>query len=168
MVSTCEVFVSLLIVVVILFVLWTRKRLNYFKDRNVPYLKSIPYLGALSDSVIGKTGIYDATETVYYNKQFKDDSFFGVFMFHKPAIFVKDPELIKNILIKDFQSFSSHHAGSGDHDPLGIYNLFSSKDAIWRTMRKRLTPFFSTGHIKNMFPILDKISDEMMKQIEEK
>ncbi|KAG5671568.1 hypothetical protein PVAND_001761 [Polypedilum vanderplanki] len=146
MVSFSEVFVSLLIAVVVLFIFWSRKRLNYFKDRN---LKSIPFLGAFSNTII-------------------DEPFYGIFMFHKPSILIKEPEIIKNILIKDFQSFRNHRAGSGDHDPLGIYNLFSAKDAVWTTMRKKLSTFFSTSHIKNTFSILDKISDEMMRTINEK
>ncbi|KAG5680052.1 hypothetical protein PVAND_009583 [Polypedilum vanderplanki] len=168
MVSFSEVFVSLLIAVVILFIFWSRKRLNYFKDRNVPYLKSIPFLGAFSNTIIGKSGLYESTEELYYNEKFADEPFYGIFMFHKPSILIKEPEIIKNILIKDFQSFRNHRAGSGDHDPLGIYNLYSAKDAVWTTMRKKLSTFFSTSHIKNTFSILDKISDEMMRTINEK
>ncbi|XP_070497936.1 probable cytochrome P450 6g2 [Chironomus tepperi] len=87
-------------------------------------------------------------------------------MFHKPALLIKDPELIKQILVKDFNSFVNHVGGSDDHDPIGRDNLFLSKDGLWRNLRKKLTPFFTSGKMKSMFPFLDKIGDNLLDHME--
>ncbi|XP_070497937.1 probable cytochrome P450 6g2 [Chironomus tepperi] len=88
-------------------------------------------------------------------------------MFHKPALLIKDPELIKQILVKDFNSFVNHVGGSDDHDPIGRDNLFLSKDGLWRNLRKKLTPFFTSGKMKSMFPFLDKIGDNLLDHMEQ-
>lgn len=164
--SGIEISIVLFSSILLLFVYWYNQRLNYFKNRGLPYLKSFPLLGALTESLIGKKGLYDCIDDHYNNSKFKNEPFFGIFMFHKPSLLIKDPNLIKQILIKDFNSFANHVGGSGDHDPIGKDNLFLSKDGMWRNLRKKLTPFFTSGKMKSMFPILDEIGDNLLKHME--
>lgn len=159
-------FIVLVSIILIFGIILINRRLNYFKDRNIPYLKSFPIFGALSQSLIGKKGIYECTEEIYNSLKFKNEKFFGIFMFHKPALFIKDPELIKQIMVKDFNNFSNHCGGSGAHDPIGSDNLFMAKDELWKNLRKKLTPFFTSGKMKTMFPVLDKISDDLVMNVE--
>lgn len=42
----------------------------------------------------------------YFDEKTKDKPFVGIHMFHRPAIIIRDPELLKRILVKDFASFS--------------------------------------------------------------
>jgi len=42
-----------------------------------------------------------------------------------PVFLLRDPELIKNILVKNFESFSNRFDFSGLNDPLRKNNLFS-------------------------------------------
>lgn len=163
-----ENFVIFLVTIVGLLSYLCYRRLSYFERKNVPYLKSFPFIGALTDALIGRKGIYDCIEDIYYNPKFKNDKFFGIFMFHKPALFIKDQELIKRILVKDFNSFVNHRSASDVHDPLGNNNLFMAKDSLWRNLRKKLTPFFTSGKMKQMFPILDHVSDNLVAHFEEK
>jgi len=166
--SLSGVDISLILVTSILLIIfyWLNQRLNYFKNRNIPYLRSFPLLGVLTDSIIGRKGLYDCIDNIYKNPKFKNEQFFGIFMFHKPSLLIKDPEIIKQILVKDFNSFANHVGGSDDHDPIGRDNLFLSKDALWRNIRKKLTPFFTSGKMKSMFPVLDKIGDNLLAHME--
>lgn len=150
-------------------IIWyfSNRRLSYFKDRNIPYLKSVPFVGAISDVLIGRKGIYDCMEDIYKKPQFENDKFFGIFMFHKPSLIIKDPEMIKQILVKDFNSFMNHHSGTDTHDTLGNDMMFMAKDSLWRNVRKNLTPFFSSGKIKKMFPVLDNVSDNLINHLGE-
>lgn len=40
--------------------------------------------------------------------QLEPHRFAGVYTLHKPSIMIRDPELIKNILVKDFSHFNDH------------------------------------------------------------
>jgi cytochrome P450 family 6 len=163
-----EFLTILLVSIIILLILSTHRHVNYFKKHNVPYSRSIPFLGAFTDVLIGKTSFYDITASLYNDPKLKDQPFFGIFVFHKPALFIKDPELIKNILIKDFSSFVNHHLASDVHDQLGYYNVFAMKDPYWKIIRKRISPFFSSGKMKLMFPIIEKIGDDLINFIDAK
>lgn len=150
------------------FVYWIYRRQDYFKNLNVPYVPSIPLIGVFSDALFGKIGIYDHVAAIYNRPDVKDKPFFGMFLFHKPSLMVNDPELIKKILVKDFASFANRYSGSDVHDPLGNYNLFSIKMPLWKNMRGKLSPFFSSGKLKTMYYLLDKIGDDMIKHINQR
>lgn len=98
----------------------------------------------------------------------KDVPFFGFFIFQRPALVIKDPELIKRIMIKDFNSFNNRVTASYDADPLGKYNLIYLKNPLWRTLREKFTPFFSSGKLKKMFHIMDELSTDLIKYIDNK
>ena len=163
--SGTEISCILASTILIFILYWCKQRLNYFKNNNIPYLKSLPFLGALTDAVIGKKGLYECIDIIYSNPQFKNEQFFGIFMFHKPSLLIKDPEIIKQVLVKDFNSFENHVGGSGDHDPIGRDMLFLAKDGLWRNLRKKLTPFFTSGKMKSMFPFLNKIGDNLLEHM---
>jgi cytochrome P450 family 6 len=162
--STMLVFVLALALVAL--ILWVRFRQDYFKRHGVPYVESIPLLGAFTDVLLMKASMYEAIEELYRRPELRDKPFYGIFSCYKPALMITDPELIKRVLVKDFNSFSSHHAASGDHDPLGNLNLFAVKAPTWKMLRGKLSPFFSSGKMKLMFGIFDELSTNLARHID--
>lgn len=55
-----------------------------------------------------------------------------------------------------------------DADPLGKYNLIFLKNPLWKNLREKLTPFFSSGKLKKMFYIMDTLSSDLIKYIDNK
>ncbi|CAO1310534.1 unnamed protein product [Diamesa serratosioi] len=159
-----QLLIALSLIVLTIFV-WIWHRQSYFKNHGIPYFKSLPLLGAFSDTVLGKCGIFENVQKIYFNPKLKEMSFFGIFLFHKPSLVITDPALIKLIMVKDFQHFTNRHGGSQDHDPIGETNLFFVKNPLWKKLRGKLTPFFSSVKLKTMFYILDKIGDDLNKHI---
>lgn len=90
----------------ITFFLILKNHQNYFKKRNIPFLNSIPIVGIFSDYILGKRSVSDCIQKIYEDPQFENEPFFGVFVFHKPAIFLKDPKLIKEVAAKNSNFFS--------------------------------------------------------------
>lgn len=78
---------------------------------------------------------------------------------------VNDPELIKKILVKDFHHFANRYVGSDTHDPIGYYNLFMVANPLWKNIRGKMSPFFSSGKLKTMYYLLDKLCSETTKFI---
>lgn len=50
---------------------------------------------------------------------------------------------------------------SGSHDKIGGMNLFFVKNPLWKKMRARLSPFFTSGKIKQMFHLISDIGTEL-------
>jgi len=104
----------------------------------------------------------------YYNKYRKSGfPFVGFYFLHKPAAFIVDTQLAKNILIKDFSNFADRgQFHNGRDDPL-TQHLFNLDGKKWKDMRQRLTPTFTSGKMKFMFPTVIKVSEEFVKVITE-
>lgn len=158
-------FLCAVSVILVTFVYWIYHRQSYFKRHNIPFVKSIPLLGSFGDALLGKIGFYDAVLSIYNQPEVKDKPFFGMFICHKPGLMIKDPEILKSILVKDFNYFEDRYNASDVHDPLGNNNLFSVKNPLWRKMRGKLTPFFTSGKLKSMYYLVDGISNNFMKFI---
>ena len=81
---------------------------------------------------------------------------------YRPALILRDPEIIKNILVKDFNIFYDRQVRSNDKtDPLST-NLFLLKGAPWKILRYKLTPVFTTFRIKKMFPLIQKCASQFV------
>jgi len=81
---------------------------------------------------------------------------------------VRDPDLIKQITIKDFDHFINHRNEfdtSSDDDPHDMSNLFSSslfsmRDARWKDMRSTLSPAFTGSKMRQMFQLMNQVAKE--------
>lgn len=159
----CGIFLVLLS-----FYYWLNRRQDYFKNFGIPFIPSTPILGSFKEALLGRVGVYDHVVELYNRPEVKDEPFFGFFLFHKPGLMINDPELIKKVTIKDFNNFNSRYTSSDVHDPLGYYNLLSVKGPLWRILRVKLSPFFTSGKLKSMFYLLDKNSENMINFIKGK
>ena len=73
-------------------------------------------------------------------------------MFDKPSLFIRDLELVKNILVKDFQTFMDRRVlFEAKIDPLFGNTLPILKSQVWRHLRTKLTPVFISRKMKMMF-----------------
>jgi cytochrome P450 len=71
-------------------------------------------------------------------------------------------ELVKNILVKDFQNFMDHTFSIEEKiDPLIGNVLLSLKGQVWRHLRTNLTPLFTSRKIKKMFYLVEFCSKEL-------
>ncbi|CAG9858208.1 unnamed protein product [Phyllotreta striolata] len=81
--------------------------------------------------------------------------YLGMYQFTTPTLVLRDPELIKQIGVKDFDHFVDHRSFvTEESDPLFGKNLFSLKGQRWREMRPILSPSFTSSKMKNMFTLM--------------
>lgn len=146
---------------------WIYENQNYFKKRNVKYLKSTPLLGALKDLILSKSSLLDNIVKNYNTPHLKREPYYGMFILHKTVIAINDPELVKRILITDFQSFNSRMAESGMHDPIGYYHPFMCSYATWKKIRQNLSKFFTAAKFKSAFHLLEKSGEDLQEYINE-
>jgi len=152
----------ILVLLVVAFV-FVRKQYSYWEHNGVPHVKpSIPF-GNL-ESVAKKqrsfgTAIYDIyTET--------KEPFIGIYLFFRPALLIRDAELVKSILVTEFHEHFSNRGVYCDpkSDPMSA-NLFALPGKEWKNLRTRLTPAFTSGKLKGMFPIIHAVGEELVKHM---
>jgi len=91
----------------------------------------------------------------------------GVFKFGQPMLLIRDPEIVKSVLVKDFNSFHDNDFEYvSDVDPLFGRNPFLLTGERWKTTRSQLTPALSQGKIKPYFPLIAEVCEELKSCIE--
>lgn len=87
----------------------------------------------------------------------------GLYFYLQPVLLVTDLDLIRNILIKDFQHFQNRGLFYNQQtDPLSA-NLFRIEYEKWKPLRTKLMPTFSTAKLKIIFPTILAIANELVE-----
>ncbi|KAJ4434867.1 hypothetical protein ANN_23438 [Periplaneta americana] len=132
---------------------------TYWKKRNVPYLEPTFPFGNFSDIVLQRKSIGEVFKKLY--DQLDGNKYAGTYMFTKAEFLFRDPEIIKNVLVKDFSNF--HDRGfyiNEEREPL-TGHLFLLPGTKWRNLRVKLTPTFTSGKMKMMFQTLVDCGQEL-------
>ncbi|XP_050094490.1 probable cytochrome P450 6a13 [Anopheles aquasalis] len=128
---------------------------RYWTNRNVPTLEpSFPF-GNFGD-LRHKSPAEVSSEL--YHRMDPRNRFYGLFVTLQPALMLTDPELIKTILIRDFATFPDHGIYLNERvDPLSAH-LFAMEGARWKATRSKLSPTFTAGRMRAIFPILQQVA----------
>jgi len=80
---------------------------------------------------------------------------------------IRDLELVKNILVKDFQTFMDHiFLVNEKSDPLFSNLLPVIRGQLWRHLRTNLTTVFTSHKMKLMFYLVDTCGKELADFLE--
>nr|QZP43559.1 cytochrome P450 monooxygenase CYP9G52 [Ephestia elutella] len=100
-------------------------------------------------------------------KAYPDERYVGFIEYTKPSIIVRDPELIKQITVKDFDHFVDHKDFFSEFAPLMKSSIFSMKGDKWRDMRMTLSPAFTGSKMRQMMPFMLETSDNIVDYLKE-
>lgn len=145
---------------------WYDQHYNYWKHKNLPHIPATSIFGNIKDVVLYRKSPADVFRALYNNKKTKDEPIVGVQFCHEPALIVQDPEIIKRILVKDFNYFANRYASSDPHsDSLGSYNLFFVNNPIWKQIRNHISPIFTSGKMKQFFLLVHNVAKNLDKYL---
>ncbi|KAL9960130.1 hypothetical protein ACROYT_G033539 [Oculina patagonica] len=82
-----------------------------------------------------------------------------------PVILVTDPEIVKQITVKEFWKFPNRPAFIKPNPPLSS-GLFLTRDETWKRIRNTLTPTFTASKLKEIVPIIDEASHKLSAKME--
>lgn len=157
--------VSIILLLVTLLYFLVKNHYDYWKVRNVMQLEPLKFPFGNFKNVGIKFHMSSFFKQIY--DQYKTVTpVMGVFIWFRPTIILYDLEVIKDVLVKNFNHFHDRGAYcNAKTDPLSGH-LFSLEGNEWRNMRTKLTPTFTSGKMKMMFNIVVEISNEMVKFLE--
>jgi cytochrome P450 family 6 len=128
--------------------------LNYWKRLGVPQRDVPTFLfGDVADQFLGAKRSIGDTFSDFYNR-FKHNKVHGLYFSYRPSLIVNDPEVVQEVMIKEFASF--HDRGlfvDPEVDQLAAH-LFFLGGQKWRDLRVKLSPTFTSGKLKVMYPII--------------
>lgn len=80
----------------------------YWTSRGINGPKPVLFFGNIAEFMLGKKCIGDIYKEIY--DQYSKESMVGMFVRGNPALILRDPKYIKQVLIKDFVIFADRDA----------------------------------------------------------
>ena len=92
---------------------------------------------------------------------------FGFYEGTTPTLAVADPDMVREILIKQFNKFEQRQPLLENPDVPHV-DIFIAKGARWRRIRGLTTPTFSAKKMKMMSPLVHQSIDKLINRLEQR
>nr|QZP43551.1 cytochrome P450 monooxygenase CYP6AB190 [Ephestia elutella] len=139
---------------------------NYWTIRGVKHDRPLPFVGNNLNQFMQKASVAMTANEIY--RKYPEEKVVGFYRAQSPELVIRDPEIAKRILLTDFNYFHSRglYPHRTDVEPI-LRNLFMVDGDVWRLLRQRLSPLFSTGKLKAMFHLIITRAEKLQLLTEE-
>ncbi|KAH8253638.1 hypothetical protein KR032_006338, partial [Drosophila birchii] len=157
----------LLATLAIVFYIWQRRAFSFWQSRGVKFIRPVPLLGCTREFLTGRLPFFEQIQKFHEAPGFEKEPFVGVYLAYRPALILRDLDLIKTVMVKKFQYFNNRVLQTDPHnDALGFNNLFFARSPAWKELRNKISPVFTSGKIKQMYPLMVKIGKNLEDSVE--
>ncbi|XP_062562582.1 probable cytochrome P450 6a14 [Armigeres subalbatus] len=143
---------------------YLRRKFAYWSDRNVPYVSGSLPMGSFNG--MGSKKHFVEIMTPVYEQYKKTHTTVGMFLCVNPLLLATDLDFVKQVLVKNFNSFHDRGMFFNERDDPLASHMFSIEGERWRFLRNKLSPTFSSGKIKYMFLTVREIGLEFSDSFE--
>lgn len=160
-VTPFRVLIALIVIYIVNFVLSNYRRFQHWKKQGVPELN--PWTIHLRTLALLALKGNDISE--YFLKQIRQHgTIFGSNEMSRNVLIVAEAESLKDILIRDF----THFMDRTQHVKTKFFSkaLTQKEGQEWKQVRSIMSPTFTSGKMKAMFPLMNQCLDSMMKVVE--
>ncbi|TRY70169.1 hypothetical protein TCAL_05204 [Tigriopus californicus] len=131
---------------------------------------SFPWGSLLGEVIKGKKSSAELLRDQYDRYNTKA---YGGYIFLKPILVIRDPELAKIVLVRDFNNFVDRSGSitrdrskhSTLTDKIWSRQLTTLVGDEWKCIRSTLSPIFTSGKMKVMFSLMKVVSNEFVDVI---
>ncbi|KFQ25408.1 Cytochrome P450 3A21, partial [Merops nubicus] len=131
-----------------------------FKKLGIPGPRPLPFFGTCLE--------YRKGFLEFDNECFeKYGKVWGIYDGRQPVVAVLDPQIIKSVLVKDcYSTFTNRR----HVDLAGVLNdaVSLAEDEQWKRIRTVLSPTFTSGKLKEMFPIMKHYGEVLVKNVQKR
>ncbi|KAF5285150.1 hypothetical protein FQA39_LY16839 [Lamprigera yunnana] len=153
MLSVLLVTITIISIVVLYF--HVKKQLIFWKNKGVFTMEPGFLIGNAKELILKRESIGSAIANFYNLMKRKSIPYGGFYFLTKPIFVPVDIELIKHIMIHDFDHFTGHLMNSFEWDPI-TKHIFALKGEPWKQLRQKLSPAFTPSKTKMTFPFVQK------------
>ena len=157
----------------LIFYLYITKNWNYWKRKNVLQMDpSFPF-GSLPAFFTKSAAISDVLRD--HAAKSRGLPFYGIYFLRQPFLVITDPDLIKQITIKDFDYFVDRMSGTlkdlffgGNTRTAKIWRqqLTNAEGEEWKLIRSTFSPIFTSGKMKGMMTLLQEKCSKLIENME--
>lgn len=123
---------------------------KHWEVRSIPFIPGSFPFGSMSlvDLIWNFQGY--GLDKVYYKVP---SPYVGIYLLRTPFLVIRDPDIIKLVLAKDFSHFRDRQGFNISKEDVVSHHLFNLEGDRWKAVRVKLSPTFSSGKLKAMFPL---------------
>jgi cytochrome P450 family 6 len=125
---------------------------DYWKKRGVKSLPQPNILGNFGNALFLKKSFREILSDMYFYGE--GEKLIGFYVFKKPVLLLRDPNIIKYVLVQNFKNFSNRFIHPNQTDQVGHFNIFAIKNPAWQVLRQSVSPIFSISKFKNMVNLI--------------
>ncbi|XP_011060554.1 PREDICTED: cytochrome P450 9e2-like [Acromyrmex echinatior] len=153
--------ILLSIVIGVISINYLFKNFNFFKRNDIIHMPPVPLFGSAMSVLFRRMSYSDFLLKIYnFNPNAK---YLGLYFTTIPIFLLRDLELIKTVLVKNFEAFPDRRGFADFNDFLFKKNLFSLSGEEWRNVRNLLTPSFTSSKMKMMFTLMSECAVDFAK-----
>uniref|UniRef100_A0A669ET90 Thromboxane-A synthase n=1 Tax=Oreochromis niloticus TaxID=8128 RepID=A0A669ET90_ORENI len=147
--SKISVTLSLLLIFVGLLYWYSVRPFSVLSRCGIKHPKPVPFFGNLF--------MFQQVRYIYA-------AYFRYYLGRTPVVVVADPEMLRQVMVKDFSSFPNRRTFVFAKKPVSDC-LLQLKNERWKRVRSVLTPSFSAAKMKEMVPLINTATDALMKNL---
>ncbi|KAL6031641.1 hypothetical protein STEG23_000575 [Scotinomys teguina] len=128
-----------------------------FKNLGISGPKPLPFVGNI---LAYRNGFWEFDRQCHK----KYGKIWGFYEGRQPVLAIMDPDMIKTVLVKECYSTFTNRRGLG---PVGFLKkaITLSQNEEWKRLRTLLSPTFTSGKLKEMFPIINQYTDLLVRNM---
>ncbi|KAM8777907.1 cytochrome P450 3A12-like [Rhynchonycteris naso] len=128
-----------------------------FKKLGIPGPTPLPFLGTVLSY---RKGLWSFDQECFK----KYGNMWGFYDGQQPVLAITDPDMIKAILVKECYTVFTNRRSVG---PTGFMKsaISVAEDETWKRVRTLLSPTFTSGKLKEMFPIIGQYGDVLVRNM---
>ncbi|KFV51364.1 Cytochrome P450 3A9, partial [Gavia stellata] len=151
---------ALLLIFVALLIAYGIWPFGLFQKLGIPGPRPLPFFGTCLEY---RKGFLEFDNECFQ----KYGKVWGIYDGRQPVVAVMDPQIIKSVLVKEcYSTFTNRRR----IDLAGVLkNAVSlAEDEQWKRIRTVLSPTFTSGKLKEMFPIMKHYGEVLMKNVQKR
>ncbi|XP_051573321.1 cytochrome P450 3A30-like [Myxocyprinus asiaticus] len=154
--SVTWTLVALLITLLFVYGVWPY---GFFKKLGISGPRPLPFFGTFLSYTKGVCN-FDMECAKKYGKMW------GIFDGRLPILMVNDLEMIKAIMVKEcYSTFTNRRDTNAELAGPFADGISVVKDERWRRIRGTLSPYFTSGRLKEIFPIAETHADRFIQNM---
>ncbi|BES94661.1 cytochrome P450 [Nesidiocoris tenuis] len=131
--------------------IWWFWRPLYWTGSGLKYVTPYPVVGSCLKLITSGNSAF----TEYLYNLYPEEKIFGIHFFWRPTLIIRDFDTITDVMVRDFDHFTSNTLPSNQEYDMTGGNLLFLHGMQWKEMRNKISPFFTPAKVKAMLASVD-------------